>query len=202
MILLAALVAGLMAGLGWARWRRQPYHPPDLRHLWLAFIAFLPQYLTIYLPLTREQTANWLAAACLLLSQSLLLGFALLNWRIPGMSILIAGIVLNLGVMAANGGFMPISPQTAGRLVSGEILQDIPIGSRFGTKDILLNPQETRLEWLADRFLTPVWFRYRAAFSFGDIFIATGVFWLLANQKTSNTSSINTSINNSKGDQP
>jgi hypothetical protein len=196
MILLAALVAGLMAGLGWARWHRQPYYPPDLRYLWLAFIAFLPQFITIYLPLTREQSSNWLAATCLLLSQSLLLGFALLNWRIPGMSILIIGIVLNLGVMAANGGFMPISPQTAGHLVSEEILQDIPNGSRFGTKDILLHPQETRFEWLADRFLTPVWFRYQAAFSLGDIFIATGIFWLLAYQKTTTFTS-----NNSKGKQ-
>jgi len=188
MILLAALMAGLLAGLGWARWRRQSYHPPDLRYLWLVFIAFLPQFFTIYLPNTREQTSYWLAAAGLLLSQSLLLGFALLNWRIPGMSILIFGIVLNLGVMAANGGYMPISPQTAGHLVSEEILQDIPIGRRFGTKDVLLNPQETRFEWLSDRFLTPAWFRYRAAFSLGDIFIATGVFWLLANQKTSDIS--------------
>jgi hypothetical protein len=189
MILLAALVAGLVAGIGWARWHRQPYHPPGLRHLWLIFVAFLPQFVTIYLPLTREQTSNWLAATCLLLSQSLLLGFALLNWRIPGMSILIIGIVLNLGVMAANGGFMPISPQTAGHLVSDEILRDIPTGSRFGTKDILLTPQETRLEWLADRFLTPAWPRYRAAFSFGDVFIATGVFWLLAYQKTPDSTS-------------
>jgi hypothetical protein len=176
-------VAGLLAGLGWARWHRQPYQPPDLRHLWLALVAFLPQFFTIFFPFTREQTSDQLAAAFLLLSQSLLLGFSLLNWRIPGMSILIVGIILNLGVMAANGGFMPISPQTAGHLIPEETLQNIPVGSRFGTKDILLSPQETRFEWLADRFLTPAWSRYRAAFSLGDVFIATGAFWLLACQK-------------------
>jgi hypothetical protein len=182
MILLSALVAGLVTGLGWARWRGQAYHPPGLRHLWLIVIAFLPQFVTIFFPLTRERTSDPIAAAGLLLSQTLLLGFALLNWRIPGMSLMTIGIILNLGVIAANGGFMPISPQTAGHLVSEETLQHIPVGSRFGTKDILLSPGETRFEWLADRFLTPDWFRYQAAFSLGDVFIAIGIWWLLAYQ--------------------
>jgi hypothetical protein len=33
---------------------------------------------------------------------------------------------------------------------------------------------------LADRFLPPTWFPYQVAFSLGDVFIALGVFWLLA----------------------
>ncbi|MEW6405084.1 MAG: DUF5317 domain-containing protein [Chloroflexota bacterium] len=186
MILLFAIAAGLLAGFGWAGWRGHPYRPPALRYFWLVFLAFLPQFLTIYLPSVREHTPDWMAATSLIASQTLLLVFALLNRRLPGMPILVAGAVLNLTVIAANGGFMPISPDTAGQLVPQEIVQDIGTGSRFGTKDILLPPQETRFEWLADRFLTPGWFRYQAAFSLGDVFIAIGVLWLLAYQGAPN----------------
>jgi hypothetical protein len=61
-------------------------------------------------------------------------------------------------------------------------LQDVPPGSRFGEKDILLLPQDTRFEPLADRFLTPAWSAYRAAFSLGDVLLAAGAFWMLAKQ--------------------
>ena len=180
MILLLALAAGLLAGLAWASWRGNPYQTPELRHLWLVFVAFLPQFIVIYLPKARGQLSDWLVAGSLLASQILLFGFAWLNRRIPGMPILICGVVLNLAVMSANSGFMPISPQTAGHLVSKNSLLDIQLGSRIGPKDILLRPQDTRFEWLADRFLTPAWFPYQAAFSLGDVFIAIGAFWMLA----------------------
>ena len=185
MILLLALAAGLLAGLGWAHWNRRPYQPPELQHLWLVFVAFLPQFVVIYLPTTREAFPEWLVAGCLLASQTMLFGFAWLNRRILGMSILICGVALNLAVMAANSGFMPISPQTASRLVSEDRLSDIKPASRFGMKDILLHPQDTRFEWLADRFLPPDWFPYQVAFSLGDVFIALGAFWLLAKPQSS-----------------
>ena len=191
MILLLALVAGVLAGFGWARWCGRPYQPPDLRYLWLALIAFLPQFVIVYLPSTRGQSPDWLTAASLLTSQLLFLGFAWLNRRLPGMSILIFGSVLNLAVMITNGGFMPISPQTAGRLVSQEVLLDIPPGSRFGTKDILLLPENTRFEWLADRFLPPTWSPYQVAFSLGDVLIAIGIFLLLAYQRMSASNHMN-----------
>jgi len=97
-------------------------------------------------------------------------------------------VVLNLVVMVANHGFMPISPQTAGHLVSKNSLLDIPLGSRIGPKDILLRPQDTHFEWLADRFLTPAWFPYQAAFSLGDVFIAIGAFRMLARPGSSTQS--------------
>jgi len=179
-ILLLALAAGLLVGLMLARWRGHPYRAPELQHLWLVFVAFLPQFIVNYLSNTPSQIADWLVAGFLLVSQVLFLGFAWLNRRIPGISILICGVALNLLVMAANRGFMPVSPQTAGHLVSQERLQDFQLGSRIGPKDILLHPQHTRFEWLADRFLTPDWFPYQAAFSLGDVFIAIGAFWMLA----------------------
>lgn len=183
MILLLAVAAGLLAGLIWAGRQKVRYEAPVLHHIWLVFVAFLPQYIVIYLPV-REKVPTWVSALCLIVSQLLLFGFALLNRNHQGMKILMIGTLLNFVVMVLNGGFMPISPQTAGRLVPSELLSDVPPGSRFGPKDILLLPEQTRFEWLADRFLPPVWSPYQVAFSLGDVFIAVGVFWLLARQNT------------------
>ena len=180
MILLIALAAGLAAGVVLARWRGHSYQSPELRVIWLAFLAFLPQFILLYLPYFRIRVSDQVSAACLLASLLIFLGFAWVNRGLPGMSILLIGLALNLTVMAANGGFMPISPQTAGQLVPDDALLDFQSGDRFGVKDIYLPPLETRFEWLADRFLTPAWFSYRAAFSLGDVFIAIGAFGLLA----------------------
>ncbi|HQV63660.1 MAG TPA: DUF5317 domain-containing protein [Anaerolineales bacterium] len=180
MILLIALAAGLAAGVVLARWRGHSYQPPELRVSWLAFLAFLPQFILLYLPYFRIRVSDRVSAACLLISLLVFVGFAWVNRSLPGMRILLIGLALNLTVMAANGGFMPISPQTAGQLVPDGTLLDFQSGDRFGVKDIYLPPLETRFEWLADRFLTPAWFSYRAAFSLGDVFIAIGAFGLLA----------------------
>lgn len=180
MILLIALAAGLAAGVVLARWRGHSYQPPELRISWLAFLAFLPQFILLYLPYFRIRVSDQVSAVCLLASLLIFLGFAWVNRGLPGMSILLIGLALNLTVMAANGGFMPISPHTAGQLVPDGALLDFQSGDRFGVKDIYLPPLDTRFEWLADRFLTPAWFSYRAAFSLGDVFIAIGAFGLLA----------------------
>ncbi|CAG0962873.1 hypothetical protein ANAEL_00733 [Anaerolineales bacterium] len=185
MVLLLAIVAGLLAGLVWSRWRRQPYRSPQLQHLWLAFVAFLPQFVVVYLPTTRNLIPDWLVAVLLIVSQIMLLVFAWVNRRMIGMLILLGGAALNLAVMTTNSGFMPIGPQTASRLVSEDVLRNFPLGSRFGIKDILLRPEDTRLELLADRFLPPTWFPYQVAFSLGDVFIALGIFWLLSKPQSS-----------------
>jgi hypothetical protein len=181
-ILLAAIALGLAAGLGLSHLYRQSYQPPNLRHLWLVFIAFLPQYIVLYIPSVRDGVSDVWAGILLTASQLALLGFAWLNRKLPGMRILLLGAVLNFTVMAANRGFMPISPQTAARLIPQSVVMDIPVGSRFGIKDILLHPEDTRFEWLADRFAPPAWFPYQVAFSLGDVFLAVGVFRLLASQ--------------------
>jgi hypothetical protein len=149
-------------------------------------VGFLPQFLTIYLGNTRVTIPVWLAALSIVTSQLILLIFAWLNRHLAGMSILIFGLVLNMAVMVANGGFMPINPNTAERIVGSERIDLYDLGSRIGYKDILLTKNETRLEWLADRFLPPAGFPYQVAFSLGDVFIAFGAFWILAYQKTTN----------------
>ena len=184
MILLSALILGLLVGLGWSRWRNQPYQAPTFKSIWLIPVAFLPQLIVAYLPATHQLFPDWLAASSLSFSFFLFLAFVWLNRRLPGMPVLMIGLGLNLIVMLANGGWMPISPQTASHLAGGDFVQPLSIGSRFGQKDILLLPQDMHLEFLGDRFLLPDWFPYKVAFSLGDILIALGVFWLLAKQKS------------------
>jgi hypothetical protein len=187
MILLVAILFGLAAGLLFARFRRPAPHGwtvPPLRKPWLAILAFLPQVVVSYLPI-RGQVPDQLAALGLLCSMVLFLVFCWFNWRLSGVWLLALGLVLNLLVMALNGGFMPISPQTAGRLVPADAqnaLAALASGTRFGLKDILLPLAQTRLVWLSDRLLPPRGFPYQVAFSLGDILIAAGAFWLMFTQ--------------------
>ena len=180
MILLSALVMGLAVGLGWSRWRGQPYQARALKVKWLVLVAFLPQLVIAYLPVYHTLLPDWLAAISISASLMVFLAFVLINRQLPGMPILMIGLVLNLIVILANHGWMPISPQTASHLPGGSDLQSYNVGRRFGEKDILLNPQDIHFEILSDRFLLPDWFSYKVAFSLGDTLIALGVFWLLA----------------------
>lgn len=123
---------------------------------------------------------DWLTVLLLIGSQVGLLVFIWLNRAQPGFLLLGAGLALNLLVMAANGGWMPVSPQAVAVLYPGWPTASIEPGLHVeGSKDIIRLPAETNLWWLSDRFLTPAWLLQRAAFSLGDIVIAAGAFWAL-----------------------
>lgn len=180
MILLLGILLGMLAGLGRARRQRCAYSLPAIRGFWLVFAAFLPQLLAFYAPGVRGWVTQPVAALALVGSQVLLMVFVWLNRTRAGFWLLGLGLAMNLAVIAANGGLMPISPQTIQRLAPHLPLHTWQSGSRFGTtKDIILERGATRLEWLADRFVAPDWFPQRVAFSIGDVIIACGAFWLL-----------------------
>jgi hypothetical protein len=180
MILALAVIIGLLAGLIRAWFRRRLLASPRLRLEWLLLVAFIPQWFAFYLPATRQLLENHLVAFSLVSSQTLLLIFAWLNRHQPGFWALGLGLALNLLVITANGGLMPISPEMANKLVPDISANIWQVGDRLGTsKDIILPVTATRLWWLSDRFLVPAWFPYRVVFSIGDVFIAGGAFWLL-----------------------
>jgi hypothetical protein len=181
MILLGAVVVGLLAGLTRARLQRLPYQAPELKWLWLVFLAFFAQWLAFRLPVSwMHINSNW-AAAALVGSQFALLVFAWANRRQPAFWLLGIGLLLNLVVIVANGGLMPITPETVAHLTKAEPGLVWQVGERLGTgKDIVLNAETTRLWFLSDRFLLlPDGLDFQVAFSLGDAIIAGGAFWLL-----------------------
>jgi hypothetical protein len=179
-ILLGAIAGGLIFGWCWARWHRRHYQVPEIRSTWLVLVGFVPELLIVYLPTLDRILPDWLAAVCLSASMILFLVFVWINRRLPGMPILLVGLLLNLIVMAVNGGWMPISPEVASQVLGENVQKHVALGSRFGQKDIMLPPQDMHLGFLSDRFLLPAWSPYQVAFSAGDILIAVGAFWLLA----------------------
>ncbi|MBN1305649.1 MAG: DUF5317 domain-containing protein [Anaerolineales bacterium] len=179
MILLLAAALGLAAGLLLATLRGQTYQINGLRFPWIPVIALLPQVIALYLPITRSLVSKGFAAACLVGSQMLLLIFVWLNRRWPGILVLAVGLILNLAVIIANGGFMPVNSDTVESVLPTIHANEMFVGERFGTKDVLLPAQDTQLEWLADRNHFPDWFPFQAIYSLGDVAIVLGIFWVL-----------------------
>jgi len=180
-VLLTAVLAGTLTGLGYARLKGSTWHPPVFRSAWLVLLGFLPQWIAFYLPYTRKLLPDQVAAASLVCSQLILLVFVIVNFRLPGMFLLAIGFACNLAVIGANGGFMPLTVDAASRLVDPSVFNRLTIGERISSasKDVLLPESRIVLSWLADRFIPPTFVPYRFAFSFGDVLIAAGAFWLL-----------------------
>lgn len=95
----------------------------------------------------------------------LLLG---LNRHLPGVKLFILGIALNLLVMIANGGWMPVSPETYRYIYPNRV---VDIHSRPpSSKNIILQREETSLWVLSDIIrLTLPW--RRTAISVGDVLL-------------------------------
>ena len=94
------------------------------------------------------------------------------NLRRPWMGLLLGGLLLNLLVMAANGGLMPVSPDTLLRAGHGHVLQRVAVGQPMPhAKDVILAPEDTRLAFLGDTLMIP---GRRGSFSPGDVMIALG----------------------------
>ena len=176
MILLYAVLVGFLAGLLRAWAGKRPLRVPDLRLIGLLILVFLPQFFTFYFPLTRKSIPDKWASIALAVTQVAFLVFIWVNHRQPGFWMLGLGLLLNLSVILPNGGWMPITPQTASRIYPAVPVSSWRIGERLGSsKDVVFRLRDIRLEWLSDRFVLPI--GPKIAFSLGDIFLSLGAFW-------------------------
>ena len=114
------------------------------------------------------------AVPVILLSYALLIAFCAANLTHAGMGVVLVGIVLNLVVIAVNGG-MPVRQDAivAAGIASHEEVRDLEFGAKRH-----LETDEDRLTFLADIVPVPV---AEEVLSFGDLAMAVGVSAVLAN---------------------
>jgi hypothetical protein len=180
LILLLAVLAGLLAGLVRARYRKCKLQIPSLNWIWLVPVAFAVQFMALRFQSGWVNFPNLIVPAGLVSSQLILLVFAWINRKKPGFWMLGLGLALNFIVIVSNGGLMPISTEIATRITQENSAARWEVGQRFGSsKDIVLNEADIRLGFLSDRFVLPDWVPYRVAFSMGDMFIGLGAFWMM-----------------------
>lgn len=179
MILTIGVAAGLITGLVRAWISKNSYHVPQARHIWLVFLAFIPQLIAFVLP-SRFSFPDEAVPVVLVLSQALLLVWILYNYRQPGFWLMGMGLVMNFLVIVLNGGMMPIRPQMVEHLIPNAPDGFWQVGKRLGVgKDIVLAVEDTHLWFLSDWFTLPAWLSYPVAFSLGDVLITVGAFLLL-----------------------
>jgi hypothetical protein len=179
MILLAAFVVSLLIAL-LCGGRLERLGQLSLRSAWLIPLAFVMQVYVVYVPAGKSQGLADPAALLNLGSCLLLLAFVWRNRRLPGLVLIGVGLALNVAVIAANGGLMPIEAEAVQRLGHAPRVASLAAGYRvYMAKDVILPREQTNLWLLSDVFVVPPPFPVPTAFSLGDLFIAMGAFVLL-----------------------
>jgi len=158
----AALAIGLAGGFA-SRGRLDNLVHLHFRWPWFVVAALVVREASVLTPLNRIDGVQYVYAAALA---------ALVAWtvwqieRVRGIWLVTAGAALNLVVIAANAGRMPVAPEIAGTLVQrGQIGQYTSMGPG------------TQLNWLADWIALPGPFErvLREAYSPGDLVVALGI---------------------------
>ena len=151
-----------------------------LRRSWILVIAVAAQLALIFAPPVLPEAGLDPLRATLPLTTAALGVFVILNRHLPGMWLVLAGVGCNLVVIVANGGLMPVSQaalERAGMTQSAAWTLQHPGVRVPRSKDILLEPDQTRLYWLSDVIVSPPVPRPKAM-SIGDLIIGAGLAYL------------------------
>jgi hypothetical protein len=169
MLLLYAIPVGLIAGLA-VGGRLAPLGEVRIRWWPLALGGLLFQLLLFSPPVTPA-IGEW-GAPLYVGSTIVVLAALLANLGQPGFRLILAGALLNLLVIMANGGQMPAS-EAAVRAVHGT-----PDETRFSNSVVM--DESVPFYFLGDIFVLPRPIPLANVFSIGDVLIAAGGAWFIA----------------------
>jgi len=102
----------------------------------------------------------------------MLLGFLGLNWKVVGVPVLLAGLLLNLVVIGANGGRMPANPQAL--IATGQADRAELLVEEGAAANVVLMSDKTRLNLLGDYIVLPFLGSLGSAYSVGDLLALAG----------------------------
>lgn len=176
MILASAVILGLIASI--IRHRSNTLNRITAIRLYSAWLV--PLALALQWPLLRAAARHShdlvVEQVLFLLSHLLLLVFVWRNWHLPGIRILGLGVICNLAVIVANGGLMPVTPETLAQINPDSAPEQWLLGTHYSySKDFILAKEATRLWVLSDILVLPPPFPLPTAFSVGDLVIAAGI---------------------------
>jgi hypothetical protein len=143
--------------------------PSPLNLIWFAFGALLIQILVV-------SVSQGPAIRILLpLSTVLIIPFLIANWRYAGIRLMAAGVLLNLLVMLANGGLMPVTPGTVDAVGRVDISSLVEGENIPHSKNVMLKAEDARFPRLGDAIVLPIPHPFTRAVSPGDILLVLGL---------------------------
>ena len=163
MVLVLGIIAGLIAGFAGGG-RIDRIADLALRGAPLFFAAFVLQLIAFPSGILPFAIADSVATTLWLCSYALLVALALLNRRVRGFPLAIAGMFSNLAAVLANHGHMPALP-------SALAAAGTPIERVHNNSVVADNPH---LAWLIDRWGAPEWVPLANVYSVGDVLLALG----------------------------
>jgi hypothetical protein len=167
MFIAFALPIGLLAGLLLGG-RVEALGRLRLRWARVAVLGFLVQLVLFALPESELLLA--VGPAVYVASTAVVLAAVLANLAVPGLSLVAAGATANLAAILANGGRMPVHPET---LAAAGV--EAPTG--FSNSVVTTTPA---LGPLTDIFALPAWVPLANVFSIGDVLIGIGIVVVIA----------------------
>jgi hypothetical protein len=144
-----------------------------LRLSWLPLvIAGFALQLLIFTPFGLSPLVAVATLPIYVLSLALIAIWVAANWRIPGMALIAIGLALNVAVIAANGGHMPVLPE--GARLAGHY-DALAAGDPATSKHALMSSEQARLWWLSDIIVIPRGVPGAVVLSVGDIVLTVGI---------------------------
>jgi hypothetical protein len=143
----------------------------QLRWLPLVIVGFVLQLL-IFTPFARSPLVTFATLPIYVLSLSLLAIWVAANWRIPGMTLIAIGLALNVAVIAANGGHMPVLPE--GARLAGQY-EALAADDPHTSKHMLMASEQVRLWLLSDIIVIPHGVPGASVMSVGDLVLTVGI---------------------------
>ena len=90
-------------------------------------------------------------------------------WMVAGL-----GVLLNVMVVVANGGYMPQSQEA--RIAAGASVERVAgLASEPGWRNVAPMTDESRLTWFGDVLPEPAWLPLHNVMSVGDVLLASGI---------------------------
>jgi hypothetical protein len=172
-----AILVGYLTG-----GRLSRFEAMRLRLWWLAIVGLGIQF--VPLPEGTAGTDLLVRTIVLSVSYTLLVVFAAVNIRIPGMLLVLIGLACNFAVIAANGG-MPASAEALRDSGQEDVLELL---REDGADKHHLMTDDDVLTFLGD--VIPVPQPIGQAISVGDVFIYAGLIWLIVAAMRARTPSV------------